>query len=154
MLRMLASAALVLLLVPAAIQAQDADAMDLAKKLTTDGALTFETRNAQAMADSYTEGAEVFLVSQNKDTGRLKIDPRRGRAAIEALYADFFKDGQLIQAKNHVEHARFVTPQLLLITGTFEITKGETTWKLPFVQVRVKQGEKWLLNSVRLFLTL
>lgn len=153
MLRSLAIASLVLL-APTAVRAQNADAMELAKKLTTDGALTFETRNAQAMADSYTDGAEVFLVSQNKNTGQLKVEPRRGRAAIEALYADFFKDGQLIQAKNHVDHAKFVTPDLLLITGTFEITKGESTWKLPFVQVRAKQGEKWLLNSVRLFLSL
>lgn len=148
MLRSIAIAALALL-VPAVTHAQDA--MELAKKLTTEGAATFETKSARAMADYYMDDAEVFLVTKDQSSTGLKVDTRRGRSAIESLYAEQFRNGQSIQAKNTVEYARFVAPDILLITGTFEIVRDSQAMQFPFVQVRGKQGEKWLMSSVRLF---
>jgi hypothetical protein len=46
-----------------------------------------------------------------------------------------------------VEVAHLLQPDLLVIYGTFEVRKGtETSW-FPFFQVRVKQGEDWLMSS-------
>jgi hypothetical protein len=40
---------------------------------------------------------------------------------------------------------------LLLICGTFEITHEGKPSAFPFVQVRTKQADKWLLTSVQVF---
>ncbi len=150
MRRHLAIATLVLL-APALAHAQDA--MELAKTLTREGAATFETRNARAMADYYMTDASIFLVFKNEQSGELKVDTREGHSAIEAAYAELFKDDKPIQAKNTVEFARFVAPEVLMITGTFEIVHEGKTLQLPFVQVRNKQGGGWKISSVRVFVT-
>jgi ketosteroid isomerase-like protein len=132
-------------------QDQGADeAMKLARKLTDEGAATFSKADAKAMAAYYTENAIVFL--QGKGDDGYSVKEYDGRAEIERLYADFFKEPGTIRAKNTVDYARLLAPDLLVIAGTFEPNQlAAKPMKLPFYQVRTKQGEKWLIHSVRIF---
>ncbi len=147
--------ALLVLLTPALTFAADADdeALTLAKKLTTEGAATFDRKDAAAMAAYYLEDAQVRLISKDQNTGEVKIDVRRGRSDIQDLYADLFKGDKTVQSKNIVEHARLISLDFLVISGTFEITQDSQTSRFPFLQVRVRQGDKWLMSSVDIFLT-
>jgi uncharacterized protein (TIGR02246 family) len=134
---------------PSQEQAAD-EAMKLAGKLTEDGAATFSKADAKAMATYYTEDAVVFL--QGKNDAGYSVKEYDGRAGIERLYADFFKGPATIKAKNTVDYAKFLAPDLLVIAGTFEPDQlAAKPLKLPFYQVRVKQGDKWLIHSVRIF---
>jgi hypothetical protein len=126
------------------------EAMKLARKLTEEGAATFNTTNAKAMAAFYTEHAMVFL--QTRDEKGLAVKEYDGRDEIEGLYADLFKDRATVQSKNTVEYARLLAPDILVIAGTFEPNQtAADPLKVPFYQVRIKQGEKWLINSLRIF---
>lgn len=128
-------------------QAND-EAMVLAKKITDAGAATYNTKNARAMADYYTDDAQVFVTG--KDNGAMKTKVYSGKPEIEKLYEDLFKNAEQINAKNHVELARRVDPELLLIYGTFEPNEGGG--KYPFFQVRQKQGDRWLTNNLQVFI--
>lgn len=128
----------------------DAEAMKLATKLTDEGAATFSMGDAKAMAAYYTEDALVFLQGKNDDVHSVK--EYDGRAEIEAFYAEHFKEPRTIRAKNTVEYARLLSDDILVIAGTFEPNQlDEKPMKLPFYQVRVKKGEKWMIHSLRFF---
>ena len=128
------------------------EAMKLATKLADEGAATFSKADAASMAAYYTEDAMIFLQTRNDD-GR-SVKEYDGRAEFERLYADLFKHEQgSIRAKNHVEYARLLAPDLLVIAGTFEPNQlAAQPRKVPFYQVRVKQGDKWLIHSLRIFI--
>jgi ketosteroid isomerase-like protein len=151
MFRSLAGVFAAVLLV-AAPAARGDEALDLAKKLTTEGARLFAAKNAAALTDTYTEDARVELLSREDSTGSLKREARTGKSEVRALYDDLFKDNETIEARNDVAYARFVGNDMLLIVGTFEMTSGGKTMKLPFVQARVRQDGQWLMVSVQLFL--
>ena len=124
--------------------------MTLARKLTEEGAATFAKCDARAMAAYYTESAIVFLQSKG-DEGH-SVKEYDGRAEIEGLYADLFKEQKTMQSRNTVEYARLLAPDLLVIAGTFEPDQlAAMPMKVPFYQVRIKQGDKWLINSLRIF---
>ena len=108
-------------------------------------------RNAKAMAAYYTNDAKVFLQGRGDDG--ITIKEYDGREEIEKLYADLFKDKGTIQSKNTGEYARLLASDVLVIAGTFEpnLDPGDTL-KVPFYQVRLKQGDKWMINSLRIFL--
>jgi len=126
------------------------EATALAVKLTEQGAATFDTFNAKAMADYYLEDAEIALVS--KEEGGLKIQTQKGRAEIEKFYADIFKKPETIKSRNTVEYAKLIAPDVLVIAGTFDTnTLKSDSPKVPFYQVRVKKGDQWLMSSVRIF---
>jgi ketosteroid isomerase-like protein len=147
------SAMLLGALVPSPARAQESgdEAMKLASKLTEEGAATFSKADAKAMAAYYAENAIVFMQSKN-DEGH-SVKEYDGKAEIERLYADLFKNEHgTIRAKNTVEYARLLAPDLLVIAGTFEPNQlADKPMKVPFYQVRVKQGEKWLIHSLRVF---
>jgi ketosteroid isomerase-like protein len=129
---------------------QDDDAMQLARKLTNEGASTFNTLSAKAMAAFYTDDAKIFLETKNEDG--LSVKEYNGRDEIEELYEDLFKDRKTVQSKNTVEYARLLAPDLLVIAGVFEPDlQAKNPLKVPFYQVRIKQGEKWVINSLRIF---
>jgi ketosteroid isomerase-like protein len=136
---------------PAPGQDQGADeALKLAKKLTEEGAATFNKVDAKAMAAYYTDNAKIFL--QTRDESEISIKEYDGREEIEKLYADLFKDPSQVHGKNTVEYAKLLASDVLVIAGTF--VPNETApepIKVPFYQVRVKQGDKWLINSLRIF---
>jgi hypothetical protein len=126
------------------------EATKLAIKLLEDGAAVFDTFSAKAMADFYQEDAEVALVTR-EDSG-LKVQSYKGKAEIEKFYADLFKKPETIKSKNHVEYAKFLAPDILVIAGTFDTnTLKPDSQKIPFYQVRIKSGDKWLMSSVRVF---
>ena len=111
---------------------------------------TFNTANAKAMAAYYTDDAKVFL--ESKDDNGISVKEYNGREEIEKLYADLFKDPGTIQSKNTVEYAKLLAPDILVIAGTFEPnTLDPKPLKVPFYQVRIKQGDKWLMSSLRIF---
>jgi hypothetical protein len=105
------------------------------------------------MAQTYVEGARIVIVSKDKDNGEYKLDVREGRQAIHDLYRDLYKNrNEPIKPRNNVEFARRVAPDLLVIHGTFEPTAGQGD-AYPFVQVRKREGEKWLIVNLELFIT-
>ena len=139
----------VLFVVPPTDSTQDAKS--LAQDILTKGAALFDSRNAAAMAATYADNAEVTAYSKNNDTGALKVDTGRGRADIQKAYADLFKDrSPSTRCRNIVEDAHFVGPDLLVIRGTF-ILDVTNEHPIPFIQVRTKQGDKWLIVNLQLF---
>lgn len=125
----------------------DKEALQLAKSITEHGAATFNRADARAMAAFYTDEAEVAIVG--KSASGYKATTYRGRAEIERLYESLFKNASDIHSKNVVEFARFLEPDLLMIYGTFQPNTGQKA--LPFIQVRVKQGDEWLMSSLQVF---
>jgi len=125
------------------------EATKLAMKLTEEGAATFDTFNARAMADYYLDDAEINLVSKNEDG--LKVEVYKGRGEIEKAYAKLFEKPETIKSRNTVEYAKLVTPELLVIAGTFDTnTLKPDSIKVPFYQVRLKKGDKWMMSYVRI----
>jgi len=119
-------------------------------KLTEEGAATFDTLNAKAMADYYLDDAEINMVSKN-DEG-LKVDVYKGRAEIRKAYAKLFEKPETIKSRNTVEYAKFLSPEVLVISGTFDTnTLKPDSIKVPFYQVRVKKADKWLMSYLRIF---
>jgi ketosteroid isomerase-like protein len=139
------------LLSPTMTLAADPDAKQLAQDILTKGAALFDSRDAAAIAATYTDDAEVTLVIKDKDSGKYKTEVTRGRSAIERGYRDIFKDRKAgTTSRNVVEYAHFVGTDLLIIHGTFTLDVNHEG-AFPFVQVRSKQGDKWLLMSLQLF---
>ena len=140
------------LVLPQAATAAEPDAKALAQDILTKGAALFDTRDAAAMAATYTDDAEVVVFAKDKDTDTYKAQVTRGRSAIQRGYQDLFKDRKAgTTSRNVVEFAHFVGTDLLIIHGTFtlDVSQGGS---FPFVQVRAKQGDKWLLMSLQLFI--
>lgn len=138
------------LFVPGASPADDQDAKTVAQEILKKGAALYDTQDAMAMAATYTDEARLFWVERDKSTGKIKVDAKEGRSEIDRLYRDLFKDGKKTTSRNTVEFARFIAPDVLVIQGYFE-PNIEGEGKYPFVQERVKQGDKWLINSLRLY---
>ncbi len=139
------------LVTPASSQDQAADeAMKLAKKLTEEGATTFNTADARAMAAYYTDNAKIFF--QTREESEISVKVYDGRAEIEKAYAEVFKDPSQVHGKNTVEYAKLLASDVLVIAGTFVPNENAAEpIKVPFYQVRVKQGDKWLINNLRIF---
>lgn len=150
--RLMLAALVVLLPVSRFARADDAaEATKLAVKLTAAGAATFDTKDARAMAASYLEDAQLEIVSKDKDTGAIKSENRSGRAEIEDYYRELFKNAGAIHSRNEVEYARRVDPDLLVIAGVFHPDLTSEDLKVPFVQVRQRHGEKWLISRIQIF---
>ncbi|WP_165232932.1 hypothetical protein [Aquisphaera insulae] len=130
------------------------EATALAVKLTTAGAELFDTFKPKAMANTYTEEAELVLTIRGGD-GNIKVERNVGRADIEKQYEKLFEKPQTIKSRNHVEYAKLIAPDILVIAGTFDVnTLQSDAPKVPFYQVRVKEGDKWLISSMRIFVVL
>jgi ketosteroid isomerase-like protein len=127
----------------------DQEAVNVARQVLDKGSQLYNAKDAEALAATYTEDAEVAIVS--KKPGELKTEFKRGRAEIEELYRSVFATGNSFTSKYTIEYARMLDQDMLLIAGVFEPDLGGNL-KVPFVQVRVKQGDRWLMTSLRLFL--
>ena len=129
------------------------EATKLAAKLTEEGAATFDTFNAKAMADYYLEDGEISLIT--KEEGRLKFQDFKGKAEVEKEYGEVFKKPETIKSRNTVTYARLVNPEILEIAGTFDTnTLKPDSFKVPFYQVRHKQGDKWLIAKMQIMVFL
>lgn len=128
----------------------DDEATAVARELTDAGARLFAAKDARGLVDTYLDDAEVTLLQ--KDSEGLKTEVRKGRTAIEAAYRELFQNDKPFQARNRVEHARYLGPEMLLITGSFELKVGDDSpLAIPFVQVRIKQGKLWLVHTMQLY---
>jgi hypothetical protein len=144
-------AAVLALCLPLAAHADDTDAKTVAQDVLDKGAALFDKRDAAAMAATYTEDAQLEWVEKDSAAGGIKIDTRKGREEIETLYRDLFKDMKdATTSKNVIEFAQFVTPELMVIQGFFQLNAGGDS-KFHFVQLRVKKDDKWLMRSLTLF---
>jgi hypothetical protein len=141
----------VVLALASSSEAQDKDAKTLAQEILDKGSALFDTRDATAMAATYTEDAQIEWIAKDDSTGEIKVDVKKGRAEIESLYHDVFKDAkEKTTSKNTVEFARLIAPEVIVIQGVFQpnvANKG----KFPFVQVRVKQGDTWVMKNLQFF---
>jgi hypothetical protein len=136
---------------PIAAIAQDKDAKTLAQEVLDKGSALFDTRDAAAMAATYTEDAQILWVDKDGSTGEIKLSIKKDRTEIESLYHDLFKDAkEKTTSKNTVEFARFITPELMVIHGVFQ-PNVDKQGKFPFVQTRVKVGDKWLMKHLELY---
>jgi hypothetical protein len=131
--------------------ASDPAALEAAKKVTEAGAKMFAVKDAAGLAGTYADGAQLTLYTRDNPGAAFRRETKSGYAEILKIYEDMFKDTNAFQAKNIVEHARFLGEDMLLITGTFELSSGGNTGRYPFVQVRVKQGEAWKIMALDLF---
>ena len=144
------SAALVLSFA-ATVRADEADAKPVAQEVLDRGAALFDKRDAVAMAETYTQDAQLEWVEKDSAAGGIKIEVRKGREEIEALYRELFKDMKdATTSKNTVEFARFIGSELMVIEGYFQPNVANDS-KFHFVQLRYKKDDKWLVRSLQLF---
>ena len=137
--------------VPFSLRAQDKDAKMVAQEVLDKGSALFDTRDAVAMAATYTEDAELLWIDKDSTTGEIKVSAKKDRTEIESLYRDLFKDAkEQTTSKNTVEYARFVGADLMVIHGVFQ-PNVDKQGKFPFVQMRLKQGEKWVIKNLQLY---
>jgi hypothetical protein len=137
--------------VPVTLMAQGKDAKAVAQEVLDKGSALFDTQDAAAMAATYTEDAQLLWVDKDDSTGEIKVSVKKDRSEIESLYRDLFKDAtEKTTSKNTVEFARFVAPDLMVIQGVFQPNVDKPA-KFPFVQMRVRQGDKWLLKNLQLY---
>ena len=140
-----------LFVVPFSLRAQDKDAKTVAQEVLDKGSALFDTRDAVAMAATYTEDAELLWIDKDSTTGEIKVSVKKDRTEIESLYRDLFKDAkEQTTSKNTVEYARFVGADLMVIHGVFQ-PNVDKQGKFPFVQMRLKQGEKWVIKNLQLY---
>ena len=103
------------------------------------------------MAATYPEDAQLLWIDKDSSTGEIKVTVKKDRSEIESLYGDLFKDAtEKTTSKNTVEFARFVAPDLMVIQGVFQPNIDKPA-KFPFVQMRVKLGETWLMKNLQLY---
>jgi hypothetical protein len=129
---------------------RDDEAKKIAVKVTTAGAATFDTLNASAMAAYYADDARLSLVTRDGES--FKTEHHNGRGEVETFYAKIFEQRETIKSYNDVTAARLIAPDVLTIDGTFDAnTLKPDSPKIPFHQVRAKQGDKWQILSMELF---
>ena len=134
---------------PPAAEAPKSEAQKIAEKVLKAGSDLFDAKNAAALAATYTEDGEVILVS--KKDGEVNYDYKQGRNEIEAFYRDHVQRTETIDSENFVEYARLISADVLVIHGKFRPNANEAMY--PFVQLRIKQGDRWLLSKLWLFIS-
>ena len=158
MLRPIALTLVIALTTPAFVRAADPkndEAKAIAVKVTTAGASLFDAKDAAALAATFTEEAKLDVTIKDKDADTYKTETKQGRTQIEAYYREVFKSDATYHAKNTVEYAREIGPNLILFAGTFEPdSQAADPLKLAFVQVRIKNGEAWRVVSMQVFVVL
>jgi ketosteroid isomerase-like protein len=140
-----------LFVIPVTVMSQEKDAKSVAQEVLDKGSALFDTRDAAAMAATYTEDAQLLWIEKDNSTGEIKVSVKKDRGEIESLYRDLFKDAtEKTTSKNTVEFAKFVAPDLMVVQGVFQ-PNIEKPAKFPFVQMRVKQGDKWLMKNLQFY---
>ena len=92
---------------------------------------------------------------KSKDESSSKTEVKQGRTQIEAYYRELFKTDGTLHAKNTIEYAREISPNLILFAGTFVLdSQAAEPLKIHFVQVRSKQGEEWRVVSMQVYVAL
>ena len=127
------------------------DAKAQAQEILNKGSALFDRKDAAAMAATYTEDGVFVWVAKEENASEVGLTPKKGRAEIETVYAETFKGSpEKTTSKNVVEFARLVRPDLMVIHGTFQPDVSKSGI-YPFVQVRIKKDDKWLIKSLQFF---
>jgi hypothetical protein len=135
---------------PALAQEEDARAMAVAKETLDRGAALFDERNAAKMAATFLEAGQLVIIRREPDGGRLVIENRSGRTAIEESYRDLFKDRSAEhKSRNTVESARFLGNDMLLVRGRFSLDRNQGD-SVQFVQVRALDGGEWKVATMQI----
>lgn len=135
---------------PSIAWSQETDAKKLAQDILDKGSALYDTKDTAAMVATYTADATIQWYSK-KDSGEFEQGTKTGRAEIEGVYRDLFKDpNDKTTSKNTVEYARLLSPDILVIHGNFQPNVANPG-KYPFVQVRIKEGDKWLMKTLQFF---
>jgi hypothetical protein len=137
--------------------AQDAKAKNEAKALAQEildkGAALFDTKDAAAMARTYTASAELHIITRDESSGTFQIETIRGRDAIRDQYARVF-DGtadQKTTSRNVVEYAEKVGDDVLVIHGTFAPNVADSG-RFAFSQTRVRIDDQWKILLLDLYI--
>jgi ketosteroid isomerase-like protein len=143
------------LLAAPAIAADDDEAKAIAEKLLTAGEKMFDAKDAKGLAATYTDDAVITTLSRDNNSRAIKTRTYCGHEAIEKAYGDMFKGDATLHAKNTIKHVSRIAPDVLAVAGEFTPdTQASNPIKVPFVQVRVKQGDAWKIASLQLLLLL
>jgi ketosteroid isomerase-like protein len=137
--------------------AADDDAKAIAEKFLAAGAKLFDAKDAAGLAATYTDDAVATTISREdkNTTGKLKVEVTRGRADIEKGYRDVFKPDSVFHSKNTVKQAHMIGSDVLIVAGEFDLdSQSSDSIKVPFIQVRTKEGDAWKLVSLELFILL
>lgn len=104
----------------------------------------FNAKDAKAIGAQFIENAEAV----DEDGNILE-----GRAAIEARFADLFKDSPKARISVEVTSLRQLTPDVAVEDGfsTTTLDPNEPGSRSPYTVVHVKRDGKWLIASVRDF---
>jgi ketosteroid isomerase-like protein len=124
------------------------EADTIAEAFLKAGSKLFDAEDAAGLAATYTEDAQILLVT--KRDGQIQNEGRRGRADIEELYRSVFQAVDEPDSENTIEHAHLISPEVLVVHGRFRAKPGMA--EFPFVQLREKRGDRWLLSRLWLFL--
>lgn len=134
-----------------AARAQGGDAVATAQKFLDKGSALYDAKDAPALAATYTEDAQIHWVDRDESDGGVKDTVKSGRAEIESFYREIFGGSQeKTVSRNNVDYARFVTADLLVVNGTFQ-PDASKPGKYPFVQVRIRKGDHWLMKTLTFF---
>ena len=147
---MIGTLALALVLGSAAPLPSADDAKAQAQAILDKGSAIFDKKDMAAMLATYTEDAQVLWVDKPEGAPEARVETKKGRTEIATLYEGAFKETEKTTSKNVVEFARLIRPDLMVIHGTFQPDTSKQGI-YPFVQVRVKQGDKWLIKSLQFF---
>jgi uncharacterized protein (TIGR02246 family) len=102
----------------------------------------YNAGDAHALAEQFTKVAEVV------DVDGLRY---RGRDAIEQLFAATFRDNPGVTIAMTIDSLRFLGPEVAKEEGSSTITpaRGGVPVSRRYTVLFVKQGERWLQDSVR-----
>lgn len=136
----------------------DAEALRIAERVTAEGAAIFDAHDAKAIAATYDEDTTITIFRTRG--GELKREVHQGRDKVEAFYSALFKqpdslnpddaDAGAPKSRNVIERARLLSPELLAIDGTFELSPQLP--RIAFHQVRQNKDGKWLVLTMEVSL--
>ena len=136
---------------PLPAHAFEEDAKAQAQAVLDKGSALYDKKDAAVMAATYTEDAQILWIAKEENSSDIALNPKKGRAEIESFYREVYKDStEKTTSKNVVQFARLVTPEILVIHGTFQ-PEVDKSGMYPFVQTRVKRGDKWLIKTLQFF---
>jgi uncharacterized protein (TIGR02246 family) len=150
-----ATVALSLLAAPVGAQqaksGSDGEAMKLARELTQPYVVAYNAHDVAKLATMFTPDAD--WISFLGDQLGTHLD---GRAAIEQRYRDSFAESPQIRLKVTTEHARLVTPGVLIGDYSWSVTNSTRTdvplrgWN---TAASVRRDGRWLIRCFRLVMT-
>ncbi len=119
----------------------ESDELAAARALTAEFVKSATARDAKAMAAMWTEHGEAI----SPDGDRV-----HGRAAIEKMYADMFKDSPKLKLEVTIESAHRLGKTMATAEGVTRIVNGDGTPELTrFTAMLANEDGKWRLASVQ-----